>query len=141
MKTNKSSQVLTQPRIFKYDLKFMDLWHITNDYLKTSSLDQEEKKEVMVRIHEFSLHLQNTIALYPLQNEIKDEQLYNSIASSLKELLRRAKISMARNSRFNDEFRGYWKFLAEVIKNEALLLQDEKLEDVFLNFETATTTF
>jgi len=135
MKTEQNEHQTVQPRLFKQDLKFMDWWHVTNDYLKTTSLTQDEKKEVMIRIHDFSLHLQNTILHYSAEIKQHNMQTYESIESGLKETLRRAKISMARNHRFNNVFAGYWKFLAEVLKNESEILNDDKLKTVFLNFD------
>lgn len=140
MKAIEKKQEINHTRLFKPELKFMDIWHVTNDYLKTTSLDQEEKKEIMIRIHDFSLHLQNIINLYPLENKKHDAQTYQAIESALKEMLRRAKISMSRNQRFNSIFAGYWKFLAAILKNESVILNDEKLDDVFQNFDKAVDT-
>jgi len=138
MRTKENSRLTSQPRLFKPDLKFMDWWHVSNDYLTTTELNQEDKKEVMMRIHDFALHLQNTITLYPLTKKEKDTHTYESIESGLKESIRRAKISMARNSRFNNVFAGYWKFLATVLQNESIILNDEKLKNVFINFDKTT---
>lgn len=125
-----------QLRLFKPNLKFMDWWHVSNNYLKTTSLNQEEKKEVMIRLNDFSLHLHNTISLYPLENNQHSAEIYKLIESGLKEALRRAKISMTKNNRFNSIFAGYWKFLANVLKNESITLNDNKLKEVFLNFDS-----
>jgi hypothetical protein len=140
MKTKKTATQENTTLLFKPDLKFMDFWHVTNDYLNTTSLGKETKSEIMIRIHDFSLQLNHTIGLYPTGNKKASGKTYDDIAAGLKETLRRAKISLARNQTYGKVFIAYWKYLCDVLKQDALLLKDEKLQDILSDFEQNIST-
>jgi hypothetical protein len=135
MKTTKPTQNST--RLFKKGLKFMDFWHVTNDYLKTIDLNDKERKEIMIRVHGFSIHLHGTIAFYPIGNKNIKQKTYTTIENGLRESLRRAKISLSLNKKSGKVFGAYWLFLAKVLLEDARILKDVELENVIRNFETA----
>lgn len=132
--------IVRQPRLFKSELKFMDFWHVTNDYLKTTLLDEEVKKELMIRINDYSIQMHNTIALYPMKNKKANKETYDAITSGLKESVRRAKISMALNQSHLEPFGAYWKFLVGILKNDTALLKDEHLQNAITHFENSVNT-
>jgi hypothetical protein len=136
----KTTQEKKTTLLFKPDVKFMDLWNVTNDYLNTTSLGEKTKKEIMIRIHDFSFQLHSTIELYPTGDKKASAKTYDEIAAGLKETVRRAKISLALNQTFGKIFAAYWKFLSDVLKQDALLLKDEKLQNILLEFERNINT-
>ena len=140
MKTKEISGQQREPRLFKPELKFMDFWHVTNDYLKTTSLNEQTKKEVMIRIHNFSIHLNETIALYPTGKKKINQRTYDTITAGLKESVRRAKISLALNHSFKKPFIAYWKYLSGVLVSDATLINDENLLNTVYHFEYFVST-
>jgi hypothetical protein len=118
----------------------MDFWHVTNDFLNTTSLNEKTKKEMMNRIHTFSIQLNDTITLYPIGTEKVNQKTYDAITIGLKESVRRAKISLAHNKKHSKPFTGYWKFLADVLKEDAQVLKDEHLQNAIQIFETSVST-
>lgn len=140
MKTIEFRQPKNGLRLFKPELKFMDIWFVTNDYLQTTKLNEETKKEVMIRIHNFSIQLRDTIELYPSKNKKVNQKVYQQIELGLKESVRRAKISMALNKVHNRTFALYWKYLATVLKQDAGLLKDEYLKNAVQTFEKSVST-
>lgn len=131
MKTIEFRQPKNGLRLFKPELKFMDIWFVTNDYIQTTKLNEETKKEVMIRIHNFSIQLRDTFELYPSKNK----KVYKQIELGLKESVRRAKISVALNKAHNKTFVFYWRYLATVLKQDAILLKDEHLQNAVQVFE------
>lgn len=140
MKTIEFSRPENGVRLFKPELKFMDFWYVTNDYLKTTTLSEKTKKEMMIRIHDFSIQLRETFDLYLNENKKSNQKIYDEITAGLKESVRRAKISMARNKAENKTFAGYWKFLANVLKEDSVLLKDESLQNAIHTFEQNVNT-
>lgn len=128
------------PLLFKPQLKFMDLWNVTDAYLNTIRLGEKTKRDIMIRIHDFSFHLHSTIKLYPTEGKKPSPKIYDEIAAGLKETLRRAKISLAHNKEFGKIFIAYWKYLCGVLKQDALLLKDENLQSILLDFEQNIST-
>lgn len=126
--------------LFKADLKFMDFHRITSRYLHTTSLNEKSKTELAIRIHNFVFPVQQTIIKYKLGKAKQNPKTYHEIETDLKETLRRAKISLALSNKHSKLFVGYWKFLADVLKEDAAHLKDEQLKNTMKEFEKYTLT-
>ncbi len=126
-----------EPRLFKRDLKFMDIYYVTDDFVREKSLDKKTRHEVMVRIHDFSIHLADTFSLYTASKK-PTEKTYHQIETGLKEVVRRAKISLALNKKHVKYFVDYWPSLAGVLQRDAHLLKDQRLQGIIEGFEKRT---
>ena len=139
MKTIEHSYQLkkNEPRLFKNDLKFMDINYVTQHFLLPKKLDKKTKHEIAVRIHNFSLSLHDTIKLYPIGKKATGNT-YDKMEAGFKETLRRVKISLALDKKHSKYLVDYWPFLAGVLKNDARLLKDERLQNMINDFEKKT---
>ena len=126
--------------LFKPDLKFMDFHRITSRYVSTTTLNEKSKKDLMIRIHDYVFPVQEAIKKYPLGKVKQKPKTYNEIETGLKETLRRVKISLALNNKNSKLFVGYWKFLADVLQEDAALLKDEQLQSTMKEFEKNALT-
>jgi len=126
--------------LFKKDLKFMDFHHVTFRYLNTTSLKGQAKTSLAVRIHDYVFPMQEAVMQYQLKKSKQSPQTYAAIESGLKEAVRRAKISLALKDNNNKLFIGYWKYVANVYREDAVLLKDSALENCIQNFEQYVQT-
>ncbi|MCC6837240.1 MAG: hypothetical protein IT234_01765 [Bacteroidia bacterium] len=126
--------------LFKKELKFMDFHHVTFRYLNTTPLKGEEKTSLAVRIHDYVFPMQEALSNYHFKKTKQHPDTYLKIESGLKEAVRRAKISLAVKENNNELFIGYWKYLADVYREDATLLRDETLNDCINNFEAYVQT-
>ena len=125
--------------LFKPDLKFIDFYNLTARYLKTVSLNDKSKTELAIRIHDYSFPIHQTVLKYKLGKK-QNPKIYTEIETGLKETLRRVKISLALNNKHSKLFVGYWKFLADVLQEDAAHLKDEHLQNNIREFEKNTLT-
>lgn len=140
MKTNMAVPNNKTIHLFKPDLKFMDFHRITSRYVNTTSLNEKSKTELAIRIHDYVFPVQEAISKYALDKTKQNPTTYNEIETGLKETLRRVKISLALNDKQSKLFVGYWKFLADVLQQDATLLKDEHLQSTMQEFEKNTLT-
>ena len=126
--------------LFKKELKFMDFHHVTFRYLNTTPLKGEEKTSLAVRIHDYVFPMQEALSNYDFKKTKQNPDTYQKIEAGLKEAVRRAKISLAIKENNNELFIGYWKYLANVYREDAELLQDENLNTCINSFEAYVQT-
>ena len=135
MATNMAKNKQNETLLFKPDLKFMDFHHQTFSYLNTIKLNEKSKTGLAIRIHDYVFPMQEAILMYS-HNKIKQvPKTYQVIESGLKETLRRVKISLALNNNQSKLFIGYWKFLVNVFRMDAIQLKDEQLQMIIDGFE------
>lgn len=126
--------------LFKHDLKFMDFHNVTFRYLSTTPLKGEKRTSLAVRIHNYSFPMQEAISQYEFKKKKQTPETYHIIEAGLKEVLRRAKISLALNNNQNILFIGYWKYFVTVLREDSHLLKDTDLENCVSQFEKNVLT-
>jgi len=122
--------------LIKPDLKFMDFGHLTIEFNKTNSFSKERKHELAVRINGFALYMSDTLIVYFSKGKPPKPVVYETIEKRFKEFVRRMKISFAKNETYYKQCVNYWKWISEVLKEDALLLADSQLLKAIETFRT-----
>lgn len=123
-----------KPKLFKKDVKLMDINIVTHLFLMPKKLERPIQHEIMVRINNNTFSLGQTLHLYSKRKAI-GKATYGKIAQGLKETLRRVRISLALDKNYNGYVVEYWPYVASVLKKDAELIKDERLYNIASEFE------
>jgi hypothetical protein len=127
------------PRLIKKGQKYPDFYYRKEEYIKALRLNEKQLLMLSIRINNYIPALMAVFSLYEPARDKQKQAVYTIIQSRLKEIIRRVRISMTRNVTLNKEFAGYWKFIGEVYRQDAILLGDLELISIVEAFRRNAT--